>query len=468
MSRTTCCQFHQRFSYKIFGAKISNLKASFVVFGAKILYKKHTRKMSMKLTIGYSFCLRANIWTFNTSLLIEFDKVQLMLLGLLGKPSITILHNGAYQNFELKGNVKLFSLFWNAICVSYNLKEMSLDITVNGILVLNITESSPIKLTKIAESSFKLGDETFSGQISDFNFWSRPLFPKEAVQYSIECKPNFLEISKPDIVKWSSANLTNQGKSVEKVMIQSEIFCSRSTLFLGPRFDSIYESASNFCTRLNGNLFFPKNESVIENLILNMGKSIISEVCKNKLWVPVIRSKFNSTKWVFDSQTRPEREVYLEPWGKQKNIDIETNQGDCMYFNIVEKKYVETSCKSFPTAICSFCQLEESRQTFTLKSSCKIKFSETSYYLIDGQTDYKFIGFNGWTRIFQKFNPEMDVYWYIDSMSQSSELQVNELPSLVAPVPFGIFGWQSKFVCKGDNQLGNIINLKLTNVSKQQ
>jgi len=36
---------------KIFGAKISNPKASFVVFGAKILYEKCTHKMLMKLTL---------------------------------------------------------------------------------------------------------------------------------------------------------------------------------------------------------------------------------------------------------------------------------------------------------------------------------------------------------------------------------------------------------------------------------
>jgi len=36
--------------YKIFGAKISNPKASFVVFGAKILYEKCARNLMMKLT----------------------------------------------------------------------------------------------------------------------------------------------------------------------------------------------------------------------------------------------------------------------------------------------------------------------------------------------------------------------------------------------------------------------------------
>jgi len=42
--------FRARFSYKIFGAKIPNPKASFVVLGAKILYKKCARKTLMKST----------------------------------------------------------------------------------------------------------------------------------------------------------------------------------------------------------------------------------------------------------------------------------------------------------------------------------------------------------------------------------------------------------------------------------
>jgi len=47
------CQFHQqaRFSYKIFGAKISNPKACFVIFGAKILYEKCARNTLMKLAL---------------------------------------------------------------------------------------------------------------------------------------------------------------------------------------------------------------------------------------------------------------------------------------------------------------------------------------------------------------------------------------------------------------------------------
>jgi len=50
----TCCQFHQRLmrAFFIFGSKILNPKASFVVFGAKISYEKCTRKTLMKLTPG--------------------------------------------------------------------------------------------------------------------------------------------------------------------------------------------------------------------------------------------------------------------------------------------------------------------------------------------------------------------------------------------------------------------------------
>jgi len=40
------------FLYKIFDAKISNPKASFVAFGAKILFKKCARITLMKLTAG--------------------------------------------------------------------------------------------------------------------------------------------------------------------------------------------------------------------------------------------------------------------------------------------------------------------------------------------------------------------------------------------------------------------------------
>jgi len=41
-----------RFWYEIFGAKISNPKASFVVFGAKSSYEKCAHKMLMKFSPG--------------------------------------------------------------------------------------------------------------------------------------------------------------------------------------------------------------------------------------------------------------------------------------------------------------------------------------------------------------------------------------------------------------------------------
>jgi len=40
----------ESYLYEIFGAKTSNPKHSFVIFGAKILYKKCVRKTLMKLT----------------------------------------------------------------------------------------------------------------------------------------------------------------------------------------------------------------------------------------------------------------------------------------------------------------------------------------------------------------------------------------------------------------------------------
>jgi len=59
MKLTTGCQFHQHFTSAFLSIfwrkKISYSKHSFVIFGAKILYKKYARKMLMKLTPGCQF-----------------------------------------------------------------------------------------------------------------------------------------------------------------------------------------------------------------------------------------------------------------------------------------------------------------------------------------------------------------------------------------------------------------------------
>jgi len=48
----------------------------------------------------------------------------------------------------------------------------------------------------------------FSGQISDFNFWSRTLTNQEIAQFSSGCQYDFETISKPDLLKWSKINIT--------------------------------------------------------------------------------------------------------------------------------------------------------------------------------------------------------------------------------------------------------------------
>jgi len=57
----TRCQFHQCFT-GLFRTKFLRQnfkpKASFVVFGTKILFEKHTCKMLMKLTLGYRIQLK--------------------------------------------------------------------------------------------------------------------------------------------------------------------------------------------------------------------------------------------------------------------------------------------------------------------------------------------------------------------------------------------------------------------------
>jgi len=68
----------ESFSFKIFGAKTSNPKHSFAIFGAKILYENCARKMLMKLIPGilsvmvrFYYFLYVFLWRWKTALYIS-------------------------------------------------------------------------------------------------------------------------------------------------------------------------------------------------------------------------------------------------------------------------------------------------------------------------------------------------------------------------------------------------------------
>ncbi len=237
-------------------------------------------------------------------------------------------------------------------------------------------------------------------------------------------------------------------------------FCARFGQIIFNQGFMSYLNASSFCQKINGDFFFPRNVTSLQNLATNISQSILKGFCKSTFWVPFVRSKVNKTNWVFDSESGPEIEVSFRPWTKRETV-MSGKQGNCMYFNIVDKEYVEAPCQN---KICSFCQIDEWRQSFTLKSSCPFyeTFLDEKYFLVQDIENFNFFGLKGQSNIIW-IKDQMVDSWSIESLANFPR---TEMMTSGSNFPLGISEWESKLDCQG-NELKNEsrILFKLTNVS---
>ena len=238
--------------------------------------------------------------------------------------------------------------------------------------------------------------------------------------------------------------------------VTEESFCPRFGKIIFNQGFLSYESASSFCQKLNGEFFFPKNESSLKNLATNVSQSSLKLLCKNNFWLPFVRSKLNKTNWVIDSYAGSETEISFRPI-------LSGKQGNCMYFDIVAKEYVEAPCQN---KVCSFCQIDESRQIFTLKSFCSFydTFFDEKYFLVQENEIMNFIGLKGLSNIIW-IKDQMIDFWSIESLAEIPRM---EIMSIKDQFPLGILEWESKLDCQGkESNNTNRISFKLNNVSKQ-
>ncbi len=218
------------------------------------------------------------------------------------------------------------------------------------------------------QSKITLGGCSFTGTITDFNVWSRPLSLEDVAEYTSGCNPYYVEKSKPEIVFWPKLNVTSQGKYVKKISLPYGIVCDlrkklkrQKFTFLMPRRWS-YDYSQRFCTQMNAEMFYPRSEQHLDELISKLG-NFLHNKCTDKFWAPIVRSKSNSSQWIYDRRSNLTEEIVtFLPWRKvdEDNGVMET---DCLFFNISSKEFHEESCgEGFP--LCTVFAIEENRWQF--------------------------------------------------------------------------------------------------------
>ncbi len=344
---------------------------------------------------GYAYCLRVNFWTWDRSFLFGAPSLHIYLNDYIKGTGI-VLDGKFSHTFKWKSLLKLSYFSWNSFCISSHLPN--LYFSINGKEVLNFTEGNQQETIDI--STISLGSTHFTGQISDLNIWNRSLSQVEILEYSLGCNSDFVLKSNPDILLWSSVNITIQGNSANKTTIPKKDLCQLSNeaklktkKVLFPR---NLDYAYNFkqCKNMNGEMFYPKNDNDTQYLLENIGSSLVNSICSGKFWVPFVRSGTAENGWIYDSKKHQDEEHSFSPWVKS-NFNETSTQNKCMFFDISTKHFKNIDCST--RMLCTFCEIDQKRNVFNLHSDCAISETEmdTMYFFVPQNPGYYFQDFWG-------------------------------------------------------------------------
>ncbi len=331
---------------------------------------------------GYSFCLRAIFWTWNYRILVETENTSLGLQD--PKQNIGFFRtNIDYFQFPLE-NVVVSPTIWNSFCVSFNQTDFLVSITVNGQLVSTSNSSVGFKPNNITIGGNKI-DGRFYGQITDFNFWNKPLALTEMEEFSSGCNTyNLLENLKPEFVLWSEVNITLKGNSTTNYSMTQEMLCS--ILSQNSASDSIflfgysvtYQESITTCEELNGKILHLGNE---DKAFLKKEEASLNKLCYNRFWVytNITEENKNNHELISDGHSMKLNEK-------------------CLYYDASYQIHHQMSCKEHA---CFCCQISEDRLKYQVKSSWDhIWYLESNYFLVNFNGQLAFASWNGQNFLF--------------------------------------------------------------------
>ena len=301
-----------------------------------------------------------------------------------------------YYIFKYPNSDYLVPEQWYHICVSYNRTHDTMatlnmyldgrnvikrDIeTPNTTFVLNLTSSWRLGLCK--NNVFEYGPQTFRGQLSDLNIWSRPLTDDAMRQFTGHCQ-NAVTANNdiPDVLHWDEIEVLDRGKFVSKSpsdleckpkcqnMANEEIECDKHTTTLTFPTKTTFKEAITTCGQLGGSMTLPTNMHDLLDLNNSVNQRIIGSdktEC-NTTWIPLYlvdgdkSSSEETLKFSLPFQKNigalSSKEVFL-PWqigqpnglgyqkcivyttfGTPKYFDVECTERHCFYCSVQPRLY---------------------------------------------------------------------------------------------------------------------------------
>jgi hypothetical protein len=289
--------------------------------------------------------------------------------------------------FNYLENIKMD---WNTICITQNFLSYEWNAFVNGKFSHSTTlEHNSSFLNELAKP-FTLGkDYLFWGQITDFNIWNRPLSFSEINEYSLNCKEDFSQKSKPELFTWSNDSIKERGNNTQYFLMSRSLLTSYNSSGIkqsqiSQYFENVYYleylKSLQFCHFLSGDL-----------LHLNSTKLGNIEFHKPCYWVPIIKSNNeNTTRWKFDQRALNSSDEISFPIKSGLGFDNKL----CLSFEIAGHIYIPLSCEN--NAQPSFCQVPAEGLMFTaVSNSTSICSFEEKFFLLSENSAIFLIGLYG-------------------------------------------------------------------------
>jgi len=362
-------------------------------------------KPSSSVTTGYTFCMRTKFVSWNDHYLLVSNHTRIQLRDYkIGNGSFV---RGPYSYiFNWKQAMPVSVNNWNSMCFTYDTMKCSVMITINGFDIFSETknQNQECHIGNISNYDITLGDKSFAGQITDFNFWNRPLTPEEMKAFCTSCTNDFVLNSKPELIYWPDANITFWGNSTEKQTIEEGfyILCKEDKLLSTDRFLFMpnkhnYESARKKCNCFNGELILPKEEDV-DQIELKVKEFKLKLLC-GKIWVPIIKVNTMDSIWVHETSNGTLLNISL-PGLDQEDF---SNEFKCIYYDLQSKQYQSTDCYQPDFPYCAICRISLNRLIFKVLSKSNVEwFLDDEYFLTNRMNQLAMFGIQGRTMILRQ------------------------------------------------------------------
>jgi len=141
----------------------------------------------------FTFCLRCKFWSFGNRIVLSTNT---SLFAIDAHTYGTALYRVSSNSFRFTIDaLKVSPVLWNSFCFVYNSTSSNLTITLNSkvVAVRNITRPTIDLLTETVTIGGAQKKYRFSGQVTDYNLWSKALDQEEVNDLTSGCADGLLQ-----------------------------------------------------------------------------------------------------------------------------------------------------------------------------------------------------------------------------------------------------------------------------------